>query len=63
MDDGTTYQAEPQKPVWCERKQAVVQEEITRMNQLPANKNCISGEGAGVAFCRSVFVKELLMAM
>jgi hypothetical protein len=27
------------------------------------SENCISGEGAGVAFCWSGFVKELLMAI
>ncbi|WJX81778.1 hypothetical protein P8452_64621 [Trifolium repens] len=42
MDDGTTYQAEPQKPVWCERKQAVVQEEIRKMYQLPANSTYVA---------------------
>ncbi|PNY17773.1 hypothetical protein L195_g014525 [Trifolium pratense] len=42
MDDGTTYQAEPQKPAWCERKQAVVQEELRRMNQLPAKSTYVA---------------------
>ncbi|CAL5192006.1 unnamed protein product [Lathyrus oleraceus] len=43
MEDGATYsQAEPQKPVWCERKQAVVQEEIWRMNQLPAKSTYVA---------------------
>lgn len=43
MEDGATYsQAEPQKPVWCERKQAVVQEEIRRMNQLPAKSTYVA---------------------
>ncbi|CAK8541567.1 unnamed protein product [Lathyrus sativus] len=43
MEDGATYsQAEPQKPGWCERKQAVVQEEIRRMNQLPAKSTYVA---------------------
>lgn len=42
MDDGATYQSEPQKPVWCERKQAVVHEEIMRMNQLPAKSTYVA---------------------
>lgn len=32
----------PQKPVWCERKQAAVHEEIRRMNQLPANSTYVA---------------------
>ncbi|KAL5057541.1 hypothetical protein RYX36_029145 [Vicia faba] len=43
MEDGATYsEAEPQKPVWCERKQAVVQEEVRRMNQLPTNSTYVA---------------------
>jgi len=42
MDDGATHQPAAQKPVWCERKQAVVQEEIRKMNRLPANSTYVS---------------------
>lgn len=33
---------EPQKPVWCERKQAAVQEELKRMIHLPPNSSYVS---------------------
>lgn len=42
MDDGATHQPAAQKPVWCARKQAVVQDEIRKMNQLPANSTYVA---------------------
>ncbi|CAJ1978608.1 unnamed protein product [Sphenostylis stenocarpa] len=37
METGAINQPEPQKQMWCEKKQAAVHEEVKRMNQLPAN--------------------------
>lgn len=37
MESGPTNQPNPQKQMWCEKKQAAVHEEIKRMNRLPAN--------------------------
>ncbi|KAK7405187.1 hypothetical protein VNO78_06386 [Psophocarpus tetragonolobus] len=42
MESGAINQPEPQKQMWCEKKQASVNEEIKRMNQLPANSAYVS---------------------
>nr|KYP68927.1 hypothetical protein KK1_022577 [Cajanus cajan] len=42
MESGAISQPEPQKQIWCEKKQAAVNEEIRRMNQLPANSSYVT---------------------
>ncbi|KAK7311033.1 hypothetical protein RJT34_08899 [Clitoria ternatea] len=42
MESETINQPEPQKPMWCEKKQSAVHEEIRRMSQLPANSTYVT---------------------
>ncbi|RDY10687.1 hypothetical protein CR513_04757, partial [Mucuna pruriens] len=42
MESGAINQPEPQKQIWCEKKQAAVHEEIGRINQLPANSTYVT---------------------
>ncbi|MED6162506.1 hypothetical protein PIB30_071077 [Stylosanthes scabra] len=41
MDIEAIGQPEPPKSTWCEKKQAAVCEEMTRMSQLPANSSYV----------------------
>ncbi|KAJ1395500.1 hypothetical protein SESBI_33308 [Sesbania bispinosa] len=42
MESEAIDQPEPQKQMWCERKEAAVHEEMRRMNQLPANSTYVT---------------------